>query len=250
MSGSQQSQQAYEHYHASGHYDRRYPQPNLRVLQLIRAYLPAKGHVLDFGCGSGRYLLPLLNQAGRLVALDSSAAALARLSDRLPPDAVPVHRLTSAGPALAAHVESHGTLDLALCLFGVLAHMPSVDERQRVLQQLHASLHPVHGHLLLSVPNRYRRFWWRQLRTGARIRYQRQVGGESIVLHYQLFDPKNLREELQQAGFVLEQLHAESLLPESWVTRWPRMQRLDRLLCRLLPATWGYGLLAIARVAP
>lgn len=248
MSGSQQSQQAYEQYHASGHYDQRYPQPNPRVLQLIRAHLPAQGHVLDFGCGSGRYLLPLLNQAGRLVALDSSAAALARLDDRLPPDAVPVHMLTTAGPVLTKHIERHGRLDLALCLFGVLAHIPSAADRQTVLQQLHGSLRASDGRLLLSVPNRYRRFWWRQLRSGARVSYQRQVDGAPIVLHYQLFDSQRLRNELQQAGFVLEQLHAESLLPESWVTRWPMAQQLDRLLCSLLPASWGYGLLAIARV--
>ena len=247
MSGRQQLQQAYEQYHASGHYDQRYPQPNPRVMQLIRAHLPQQGHVLDFGCGSGRYLLPLLDQAGRLIALDNSAAALARLAERLPPDAAPVHMLTSVGPTLEAHIERHGPLDLALCLFGVLAHIAPTAERQRVLQQIRRSLRAGDGYLLLSVPNRYRRFWWRQLRTGAQVRYQRQLQGTTIALDYQLFAARTLRHELQQAGFVLEHLHAESMLPESWVARWPRVRPLDRWLCRLLPASWGYGLLAVAR---
>ncbi|SDT94359.1 class I SAM-dependent methyltransferase [Halopseudomonas salegens] len=248
MSGSQQSQQAYEQYHASGHYDQRYPRPNQRVLELIRAHLPPRGHVLDFGCGSGRYLLPLLDQAGRLVGLDNSEAALERLRTRLPADAGVVHLLTSDGPVLTAHVQAFGQLDLVLCLFGVLAHMPSGAERQKVLQQLHLSLNAGTGRLLLSVPNRYRRFWWRQIRSGASIRYQRRVKGESIVLNYQLFDASRLQQELQQAGFRLERLHAESMLPESWIARWPRLQPLDRWLCHRLPARYGYGLLAVARV--
>ena len=68
--------EAYEHYFASGHYDRRYPRPNPTVLRLIRRELPPGGNVIDFGCGSGRYLLALRGQAGVAAGYDICSAAL------------------------------------------------------------------------------------------------------------------------------------------------------------------------------
>ena len=44
---------SYEPYFATGAYDRRYPLPNPTVLRLIRRLLPAGGHLVDYGCGSG-----------------------------------------------------------------------------------------------------------------------------------------------------------------------------------------------------
>ena len=78
----------YESYFASGHYDRRYPRPNPNVLRLILRGLPPAAHVIDYGCGSGRYLFALRGRVAVAAGYDICTAALARLrekADRIEP---------------------------------------------------------------------------------------------------------------------------------------------------------------------
>lgn len=245
----------YHHYFNSGHYVRRYPRANRTVLRLIHSLLPACGRVLDYGCGSGRYLLPLRQHAAACIGFDVCTAALDSL--RLQLDQLDdVTNLTLLGPAptaISQHCAEHGRVDLVLCLFGVLSHIDTPEQRRHTLRQLREALDPEHGRLLISVPNRHRRFRREQRNCGnqADIRYVRDCGGEPLQLSYHLYDIATFRRELQDAGFNIDYMQAESLWPESVISNSRLMGRIDHALSRWLPTDLGYGLLAVARpVAP
>lgn len=53
----------YDYYYASHEYSRRYPKPNRSTLEfLLRNGAEKAENILDYGCGNGRYALPLLQQ--------------------------------------------------------------------------------------------------------------------------------------------------------------------------------------------
>lgn len=243
----------YERYFASGHYDRRYPRPNPTVLALIRRELAPGGHVVDFGCGSGRYLLALAGRAGTAAGYDICRAALARF--RAAAEAQGQGGLHVLGPDpadLDRHVAAHGGADLVLCLFGVLSHIEGVDERRRALRRMAALLKPG-GRLILSVPNRRRRFRAEQRAQGrapaGEVRYRRRFTDVSVAFSYRLFDVPSLTAELAAAGLVVVETRAESLFPEALVANSPVLRALDGWLAPLLPAAVGYGILALVRPA-
>jgi SAM-dependent methyltransferase len=244
----------YERYYASGHYDRRYPRPNPRVLRFILSALPPAGHVIDFGCGSGRYLLALRDRVAVAAGYDICAAALERLQLSAARLGCADH-LLAVGPdpaELDRHVARHGRADVVLCLFGVLSHIESAAARAEALRRMTALLRPGSGRLILSVPNRHRRFRSEQRAQGAadgEIRYVRQLRDMALPMSYKLFDLDSLRTELARAGLQIETLRAESLVPETLVANSPVMRTFDRLTTPLLPAGLGYGILAVARPA-
>jgi len=242
---------SYQLYFDSGCYDLRYPGPNRATWARILAHLPAGGHVIDYGCGSGRYLLRLQGRAGRAAVYDISSAALDLLRARA--GAAGWHDLAILGPDpgdLDRHMAEHGPADLVLCLFGVLGHIETAAARQEALGRMRRALKPGTGRLLLSVPNRRRRFPREQTLAGAAagglVRYTRSLGAHSVTLPYQLYDPARLGAELSAAGFTLRGMHPESVLPESWLLNHAALRRLDGLLTPLCPAGLGYGILAVA----
>ena len=244
---------AYEAYFASGAYDRRYPQANPTVLRLIRAELPVGGHVIDYGCGSGRYLLRLGERAAVAAGFDICSAALARFRAGIARQAPPgvVMALGPDPAALEEHVVWHGPADVVLCLFGVLSHIEGRAERRRTLERIAGLLRPG-GRLILSVPNKRRRFRALQRALpggGDEIRYVRRFADRAVELPYKLFAPGTLRAELAEAGFEVERLMAESLLPETAVARGRLARGIERVIAPLVPATLGYGLIAVARRA-
>lgn len=242
------TQASYQTYFTSGLYDKRYPSPNQTMWDRIAPLLNPEAAVLDFGCGSGRYLLRLRGRVARAIGFDVSPAALAGLRARsgnwpevsvLGPD---VH-------ALDTHIKLHGQVDLVLCLFGVLGHITDPDARAEALARMNTALKRGSGRLLISVPNKARRFRAEQAKceAGGVVRYQRQTDGGGIMeLNYQLFDPKMLERELAQAGFKLRRIGCESILPESWLLHHPVLRWIDGLITPLCPARWGYGIYAEA----
>lgn len=244
--------EAYERYFASGHYDRRYPRPNPTVVRMIRRVLPPGGHLVDFGCGSGRYLLALRRHAGVAAGYDICDAALAAFRRAAAHGAPPA--ILGPDPAdLDRHVAGHGGADVVLCLFGVLSHIEGAEARHRTLRRLAGLMAPGTGRLVLSVPNRRRRFRREQRAQGAQasgeIRYRRDLRGLSVALPYKLFDVDGLAAELARAGLVVVEARAESLLPEALVANSGVLRTLDRWLAPLVPASLGYGILALARPA-
>ena len=244
---------AYEQYYASGQYDERYPQPNPVVMRAIRRWSPiAAPAVVDFGCGSGRYTLALATRARKVVGYDICAAALSRAADyRRAQGDPPNVQFGEAGAFSASeHMARHGPADVVLAIFGVLAHITEDQARHGVLAELRKALRPVTGRLVVSVPNRRRRFRAEQAARSqdpTRIVYERRLPETSIELSYRLYDPAILRQELQAAGFEVLTIKAESFLPERTVANSAVARMLERMLAPILPASAGYGLLAVAR---
>lgn len=240
---------AYEYYFSSGAYDERYPVPNVNVLNRILALLPPGGHVIDYGCGSGRYLFPLRRKAGRVAGYDVSTAALDLLRQRAADEGWPDLAVLGPDPdSLEAHTGQHGQADLVLCLFGVLGHIVDFEDRHAALRRMAGLLKPGTGRLILSVPNRWRRFYVEQMRAASdgQVAYKRLMNGASVDMHYQLFGPVRLRQELGAAGLRLESLSAESLFSESMIARSSAARAAENVVRPLLPAIAGYGLLAVA----
>ena len=242
---------AYERYYETGAYDRRYPRPNPVVLGTVRRHAPvARPRIADVGCGSGRYSLALAPGSERIVGYDLSANALARAEAAR--RRAGEERVTFADPGAfeaGSHIRDHGTADVALALFGVIAHIPGRAERHGLLTELWHALRPGTGRLIISVPNRARRFRREQKASGdgACVHYTRACNGETIELVYHLYTPQRLCNDLRAAGFEVVRVKAESVMPERVVAGSRLVRVLERLITPVVPARWGYGLLAVAR---
>lgn len=245
------TQASYQLYFSSGLYDLRYPSPNRIMWQRIEQFLHAGTAVLDFGCGSGRYLMRLQGRVARAAGFDVSAAALETIRERAAQAGWDdLHFLGPENTDISDHTKAFGQMDLVLCLFGVLGHITDETARADALLQMRNALKPGSGRLLISVPNRARRFRAEQALTkenSGLVRYSRQTDdGQSVVLNYQLFDPEKLVRELAAAGFNLRRIGCESVLPESWLLRNGLARRLDAMLTPICPPRWGYGIYAEA----
>lgn len=218
--------------------------------QRIVGYLSPEASVLDYGCGSGRYLLKLRGLVARAVGFDVSVAALSMV--RAHPGAQGWAELSLLGPdvaALEAHLAQSGPVDLVLCLFGVVGHITDPAERHAALARMARAVKPKSGRLLISVPNRARRFRAEQRPgQGDLVQYTRQIEGEAVPLSYQLFDAARLEKELTAAGFQVRAIGCESVLPEAWLLRHGWVRRLDGWLTPMCPVRWGYGIYAEASV--
>jgi SAM-dependent methyltransferase len=250
---------SYNRYFQSGKYDERYPRVNQHVLAKIVTYLndPAElCEILDFGCGSGRYSISLLLaiQNIQMTAYDISSASIFQLESnakKLNLDSKVQTLQPPRNPLLIPEGgRSSRPYHLVLVLFGVLSHMRSVERIQTLINIRH-SLELTDGKVVLSVPNAKRRFIIKQwVGRSPKIEYLRRIGNESINMYYHLYSVESIQEELSRAGFDILDVSAESFFPESWVTRNRLLGWLDRKMCELLPAKWGYGLLIVCRVKP
>jgi SAM-dependent methyltransferase len=252
---------AYEKYFSAGAYSLRYPGPNSRALSLILQHARNSKSVLDFGCGNGRYVLPLLaSTSATITACDISQAALRELRARVP-DVKTRSRLQIIHGS-RSQLESLGPFDLIICMFGTLSHISPRSERISTLAFFAKALSESKGKLFISVPNAYRRFFREQLISLARkdsdanngpllkepddIYYYRNFEEERILMRYHLYTIASFKADLAEAGLKLDRMVAESILPESAVTRNNMIGTFDRFASQLVPAWAGYGLLAIA----
>jgi len=191
----------------------------------------------------------LQGRVARAIGYDISPTALATIRARAKESAWADVAVVGPEPdMLDAHILKEGQVDLALCLFGVLGHITDPDARAEALQRLHRAVKPKTGRLLISVPNRVRRFRAEQAQSKSTlVRYQRRTDdGATLELDYQLYHPEMLVMELAQAGFNLERLGCESVLPESWLLHNRVLRWVDGLMTPWCPARWGYGIYAEA----
>ena len=251
---------AYDHYYSSGLYARRYPKPNRNMLALVRSLLRPGSRVLDFGCGNGRYVGPLLEAGAQVTGYDISPVALRTLSARYP-EAIAAGRLRAVGGTLddLAAAVAPGSVDLALFMFGVLGHVRGAANRLRTLQTVARLLAPG-GKLVVTVPNAARRFRAEQAACASMVArgelepgdivYQRHAGDGPVDLYYHLFDQQDLRGLLAQAGLGIQRLGAESVLAEHAVLTLPAGPLLDRTLMALVPRHLFYGFAVVAVPLP
>ncbi|WP_192813226.1 class I SAM-dependent methyltransferase [Oceanibaculum indicum] len=252
---------AYERYFASGFYDQRYPRHNAQSLATILQVGREARAILDFGCGDGRYVLPLLHTTGaRIFAYDICPVALKSLERRIANEPARDRVQTILGPR--EDYTEGAPVDLALIMFGVLGHIPGRANRVATLRRIRDLLtQQGSGNLVVSVPNAARRFRLEQqehkaalaagqprppAREDGDILYSRAHDGERIELFYHLYSPAMLAGELRDAGFRNVRMQAESVWPESGVTRSATLATFDRLLRSVTPPGLGYGILATA----
>ncbi|MFZ1830547.1 MAG: L-histidine N(alpha)-methyltransferase [Candidatus Competibacteraceae bacterium] len=248
--------ESYDHYFASRLYDQRYPRANPSCLALIMDEIRQQGtRVLDFGCGNGRYTAPLLQHTeATLVAYDISPEAIRTLSQQQAPHLASGRLQPIIGDltALREMTESSERFALILMMFGVLGHIFPQMLRQETLATVRNLLQPG-GRLIITVPNARRRFLKEQ--TAARQRglepgdilYRRRTPDQTINMYYHLYTLMEFQQELEQAGFRLVRLRAESVLPESGVVRSATLGWLDRMLIATMPLRYAYGFLAVVQ---
>lgn len=251
----------YNNYYSSGFYKKRYPRINQCTAKFIEQHIDKSNaakstehatstdQILDYGCGNGRYLTNLLARYPQhhFTAYDISPVPLKLLKETLEHLGETSRvNIISDFDALYQHIiqqDSPAPINTALLLFGVLSHIASPIQRQEILTFLRQHLNS-DGHLILSVPNKRRRFLKLQRQQGSHeITYQRTINKEAADFYYHLYSVETIIRELTMAGLTATSIKAESLLPESYITKFPALGWFDRQLCRWLPASWGYGIL-------
>ncbi len=261
---------SYDLYYGSGLYDGRYPRPNPATYRSVLRLARNAARILDFGAGSGRYALPILQATGAFVcAYDISADACGALEGRAAAARADAVRLLITPDLEAAR--SAGPYDLVLSLFGVLSHIETTGGRIDALRSMRSML-TVQGRLLLTVPNAVRRFplhtasaphaseaasetavraYLRGYYPSARqVTYHHDIENAQRPFPYYLYSRRQLASDLATAGFALELLEADSILPERRLVRTPALAPADDVLRVLLPSWAGYGLRATCRVGP
>lgn len=254
----------YDQYFASHLYDQRYPLPNPSSLAAVTEQIRTRGQrVLDFGCGNGRYVAPLLARTdATIVAYDISREAISELAARYPVQ-VAAGRLQPIWGDLAALsrmvLAQDQLFDVVIMMFGVLGHIASRAQRRETLATIRRLLRP-DGRIVVTVPNAVRRF--RRCQAEAQplveqgvlepgdIYYQRLAGPVTVKMYYHLYSLEEFGMELERHGFRLIRLGAESFLPESGVVRSAFLRGLDRLLATCVPLRYAYGFLAVAEAIP
>jgi 2-polyprenyl-3-methyl-5-hydroxy-6-metoxy-1,4-benzoquinol methylase len=239
------TREQYNMYYRSGAYDRRYPVPNYATLLEIKTKITSANRVLDFGCGSGRYSIALAPCCRSLVAYDPSPEAIRLLKSRIEDHDNVSHALELEDVLRTA------PYDVAICIFGVLSHMTDIQHRMSTLEFLRKCIR-VGGWLVVSVPNRMRRFYRQQLMSAlqqkdfsGRIDYHR--GCVDRLMPYFLYTERTLRDELHGCGFLIESIKPESIMPETFVTKYRYASALENRFLSKLPPWLGYGMLATAR---
>ncbi len=248
---------SYDAYFSAGLYDRRYPRPNRRTLRKLLRLVPDDGRFLDFGAGSGRYTMPLMERTQAVgVAQDICPTARAVLAERAG-TLVDSGRLEIRGGDAGVLADVYrGGFDIAILAFGVLAHVAGRRQRVGLLAALRKTLKS-DGVIVLSLPSARRRFHAEQLASAPLVRsgalepgdilYERRSEDRHIDMFYHLFTPSRARAELSTAGFRIESIEPESLLPEAAVVGRSVVGLLDDLACTVAPTGVGYGFLIVAR---
>jgi SAM-dependent methyltransferase len=249
---------SYDTYIASGLYRSRYPRPNRRTLRLLQQNLPA-GVVFSTTAPARDDCLNLARtHAAHVFAVDISAAARHVLATRAEDmDLARSVAICEPGdPIYRAEVGERGRFDVALLGFGVLGHVAERKHRIALLSELRDALSPG-GCLVLGLPNALRRFRTEQAQHPARVAsgeleagdiyYQRVSSAGTVPLFYHLFHRAEIQADLAEAGYSVERLTSESMLPETAVTNSGALAVVDDLACSALQADWGYGYLFTAR---
>ncbi len=111
---------------------------------------PPGGSVIDYGAGTGRLTIPLLDAGCTVIAVDPSQGML----DQLRAKAGERAGLRCIHSTIAdAVVDPPGRCDAAVCVFTVIAYIVDEDDLSRSFDAMAAALKPG-GRVLLDIPGR------------------------------------------------------------------------------------------------
>jgi SAM-dependent methyltransferase len=112
----------------------------------------ADGDVLELGCGTGRVLIPLARAGIRITGLDSSAAMLDVLRQKLATEPVDVRARVQLTVGDMRSFELPGTFALVTIPFRPFQHLLTVADQLACLTSIHRHLRP-DGRLILDLFN-------------------------------------------------------------------------------------------------
>lgn len=178
---------------------------------LPRALAGAR-RVLDLGCGTGRWAVPLAVQGYEVVGIDLSPTLLAQLGRKAAAAGVCV-------PCVRANLVELDCLadaccDAAICLFSTLGMIRGRANRLRMLRHVARILRPG-GRLLVHAHNRWHNCWHAPGRKWLLANFSQALlgraelgdrvfsdrGVQQLFLH--IYSLRELRRELQRAGFQI-----------------------------------------------
>lgn len=199
--------------------------------QIIARHFTPPGLVADFGCGTGRALIPLARRGFRTLGIDLSDHMLRVVQEKAEIDRLNVMRLRAN--LVELDCLRNETIDYGICLFSTLGMIRGRQNRRQFLKHVHRVLRPG-GLFVLHVHNywfnlfdRLGRRWIvrntietvmnREIERGDKFFDYRGV--PKMFLH--TFPRRELVRELQRAGFRIRELVPLNLertrrLPHSW----------------------------------
>ena len=222
--------------------------------QVLDAWLPQPGRLIDLGCGTGRHLLQFARRGFDVVGLDLSGHMLQQTHRKLSQANLAAQMLCFdlnrlATPQPAHHPElPAASFDYAICMFSTLGLIKGHDRRLRVLQGIRRLLKPT-GALALHVHNRTHNWLSHEgraflLSNFLAVKRGRAEPGDKVLGHYRgirdmyvhVFTEDEIRSLLETAGFdvldvlALNQQRNGPLRPNLW-----RRLRANGFLIRARP---------------
>jgi len=184
--------------------------------QVIARHFARPGLVADFGCGTGRALIPLARRGFPTVAVDLSAHMLNLVGEKAALESLDVLRLRANLVELGCLRDD--VIDYAICMFSTLGMIRGRHHRRQFLAHVHRALKPG-GLFVLHVHNywfnlfdRLGRRWiarnmvdsFRQREIERGDKFFDYRGVPKMYLH--TFPKRELVGELRRVGFRLREL--------------------------------------------
>lgn len=190
--------------------------------QIIQKHFPEakSGVVLDFGCGTGRNAIPLLDRGWQVVGIDLSAPMLKQMAAKLPKGA---EAMLVQANLLELDCLGTDVGDFGQCMFSTFGMLQGKAARQKFLQHVRRVLKPsatfvVHAHNYwhhLRIPGGIK---WMVLNTFQAFRGRCEMGDRfadyrtvnQLMLHH--FSLRSFRSEILQSGMKIGWTYA--ILPD------------------------------------
>lgn len=190
------------------------------TIHLFQKYFPSRGHILDIGCGPGRYSIELLKRGYKVSLLDISVNELNIAREKIKEANLKAEEYYCKSAMELGHF--HDDTFEGILLMGPLYHLHNKEDRMLVLKETHRILKK-NGIALISYINT-----WGALKAGVSEfpesfrdiqHFQRYIDGnlkfspeESFTCTFFTTPPLALK-EIRQSGFeIISYAGAESFL--------------------------------------
>lgn len=124
--------------------------------QFAERHLVVSGRLIDFGCGTGRLLIPFAQRGAWVLGVDLSAEMLRLAGAKAMAAGVAIARLQANLVELDCLADA--SFDSAACLFSTLGMIAGARERRSFIGHVHRILRP-NGRFVLHVHNLWFNFW-------------------------------------------------------------------------------------------